>query len=135
MALASLELDMRDLLSPDKGTGLLSRTADREVRELHDPAHPRQTLSPFTEIEVNDEQVALAAEDEWKTCFCPDTHPKPPHPKEEGVTSLDGSRMADLMADTPPIEVELDMMPVGQGDGLDDLMGEPLGVDDSPGLK
>ena len=109
----------RDELRPDRGRGRMSSTADRELRELDDPSHPRHLLSPLTELELADEQVALAAEDEHKTCFCPDAHPKPPHPREEGVTDLTGERSVDIMRDTGKVSDDLDLLSEDPGTGFD----------------
>lgn len=63
-----------------------------------------EPAAPLDEIERMDIAVEQAGRDEDKTMFDPDTHPKKPHPKEEGVTCLDGTRSVDMMADTPPID-------------------------------
>lgn len=113
-------------------TSLLSDKARREYRELNDPGHPRQMVSPEAELERVDAACEAAGRDEHKTCFCDDTHPKPPSPKEEGVTSVDGSRQVDIQRDTPPVEVELDLVPedtIDVGfDELNDPIEEDLGL-------
>lgn len=68
---------------------------------------PRDRHSPEDEIERVDLQVQLAGLDEWDTMFDPETHPTPPDPAEEAVTTMDGRHEIDLMSDTPPIEGEL----------------------------
>jgi len=60
-------------------------------------------LSPLDEIERVDAAVEHAGRDEQQTMFDPGTHPKPPHPREEGVTDRNGTRSVDMMSDTPPI--------------------------------
>lgn len=74
---------------------------DERPPEAH--SAPR-TMSAFEELEAVELQTELAAMDEWDTCFCPQTHPKPPHPKEEGVTDVDGVRTVDMMSDTPSLD-------------------------------
>lgn len=61
-------------------------------------------MSPMDELELMDLQVEHAAIDEERTMFDPDAHPKLPHPKEEGVTDLGGTRTVDVMADTPAVD-------------------------------
>lgn len=118
---------MRGHLRSDLGGGLMSPKARRELRELNDGAHPRQMLSPDVELEVSDESVRLAAEDEDRTMFDPDTHPKaflgltdPSEPIADG----DGNAF-DIMADTDPVMVEVgetDRDPILEGlPELDDL--------------
>lgn len=68
-------------------------------------------LSPFDELDELDHCVECAGNDEDKTMFDDDTHPKPPHPKEEAITDELGKRSVDIMVETPPIgeEVEFDL--------------------------
>lgn len=61
-------------------------------------------MGPFDELEMMDLNVEHASVDEEQTIFDPDTHPKPPHPKEEGITDVDGRRSVDVMIDTPAID-------------------------------
>lgn len=60
--------------------------------------------SPEDELELVDLGVQLSALDERATMFDPDTAPRPPDPKEEGVTSLDGTRTVDMQRDTPTVD-------------------------------
>ena len=95
-----------DVLRADRGRGRLSGRADREVREFNDTSHPRKDLTPFVELEVMDERVALAGEDENKTHFDPDVHPKA-HSRgdpDEPVCDADG-RVCDIQVDTPSVDV------------------------------
>lgn len=62
------------------------------------------SLSPEDELALSDLRVKQAARDECKTCFDRETAPKPPHPKEEGVTDRGGSRQVDLQAETPRVD-------------------------------
>jgi len=61
-------------------------------------------LSPLDEIERMDLAVEQAARDEEMTMFDPNTHPKPPHPKEEGVTDLAGRCTVDIQEETPLVD-------------------------------
>lgn len=67
----------------------------------------RRRMKPFEELAELDQRVKLAERDEERRCFDCTCHPKPPHPREEGVTSRDGSEIVDIMADRPPVTVEL----------------------------
>lgn len=58
-------------------------------------------MDPEDEIEFVDLKIREAGIDEAQTAFDPDTAPKPPHPKEEGVTSHIGESLVDLQRDTP----------------------------------
>lgn len=107
-----------DVLRPDKGSGRLSAETEREYLELKDGSHPRTELSPMGELEIADESVELAAEDEWGRCMDPDCHPKPPHPKEEPVLDDKGENTVDLMYDTPELD-SLTELPVLDVDGVD----------------
>lgn len=60
-------------------------------------------MTPLEELEWIDECCRQAERDERKTMFDPSCHPKRPDGREEGVTSPNGDRMADIMADTPPV--------------------------------
>lgn len=73
----------------------------------HEPMGVPDDLGPEDELELSDLAVKMAGADEMDTMHDPDTHPKPPHPKEEGVTDLNGNREVDIMGDTPPVEEEL----------------------------
>lgn len=134
-----------DELRRDRGRGRLSRTAEREYRELRDSTHPRRTLSPETELEISDERVALASEDERRTCFSPREHPKPPHARDEGVTDHTGSRLVDIEKDTPSVGAELsptgrDFFEMGLPElddlttDVDDVANTDLSLDDLTGL-
>jgi hypothetical protein len=80
-----------------------------------DPLSPRQRdlldftvepdrLAPQDELELAEAGVLLAAADEEKRCFDPECHPKAPHPREEPVTSRDGSRVVDIQRDTTRVD-------------------------------
>lgn len=66
--------------------------------------HSTGPMPPLDELEMMDINVEQAALDEEQTMFDPDAHPRLPHPKEEAVTDLDGTRQVDVMVDTPPID-------------------------------
>lgn len=68
---------------------------------------PSRTPTPEDEIERMDQQVQLAGIDEQLTMFDDDTHPKPPNPAEEAITTMNGREEVDLMLDTPPIGQKL----------------------------
>lgn len=74
--------------------------------------HPSNRLStfdsPLEDLEVMDEAVELAGQDEDRTMFDPDSHPKKPHKREEAVTDMEGSRTVDVMVDTPKLEDEFE---------------------------
>ncbi len=63
------------------------------------------SLSPEEEIALNELRVKQAAEDERKTCFCPDTAPKPPRPgdRSEPVSDENGS-LLDVQGSTPRVD-------------------------------
>jgi len=83
----------------------MSNRADREVRELNGRNHPRTQLSPFVELEVMDEKVALAGEDENRIHFDPDVHPRSHRASDpdEPVCDEHGA-VCDVMGDTGPID-------------------------------
>ena len=64
------------------------------------------SLTPMERLELADLEVELAGLDEERTMFDPDVAPKPPSPKEEGVTDLEG-KSRDMMTDTPAVETEI----------------------------
>jgi len=61
-------------------------------------------MSPLDEIEAADLTVELAALDEEQRMFDPNAHPRPPSPKEESTTDIDGEREVDIMDDTPSVD-------------------------------
>lgn len=88
----------------------------------------------FDELEKMDACVRRAGRDEMKTHFDCSCHPKPPDSKEEGVTSRDGTRTADIQADTPKMgkavgdsDRDIFTAPLPEFDSLGDL--EPTGGD------
>lgn len=58
--------------------------------------NPARPLTVAQEIEMMDQAVRLAGLDEHKTQFDPETNPKPPHAKEEGVTDAEGQAFEDV---------------------------------------
>ncbi|WP_058993603.1 hypothetical protein [Haloarcula sp. CBA1127] len=127
----------RDELRADKGSGRLSAAAERELRELDDPTHPRQTLGPETELELVGERVELAADDERK--WCSDRRHTA---ADKAEPSCDGyGRPVDLQRDTPNVGVSLgptsrDFLDAGlpeMGDlttGIDDAASTDLSLDE-----
>lgn len=102
-------------------------TGDRFIRDLaeqrrRESRRETRRLNPWEELEHIDICCELAALDEEKTMFDPDTHPKPPTGIEEGVTSRDGTRFVDLQIDTPPIELSLNLLPPDPAEQKDDSM-------------
>ncbi|WP_435335963.1 hypothetical protein [Haloarchaeobius sp. TZWWS8] len=85
-----------------------------------------EEINPFAELEDIDRRCRKAEEDDIKRCWCPDTHPKPPSSKQEGVTSLDGNRLVDLMGDTPAIEDELGLSDPVNGGTENSILGIDL---------
>jgi len=100
---------MRDLLAPDRGFGRPSSQAERQLRELADPAHPRRDVSPGIELELAHQGLGLAAEDERKTCFDPESHPKGfdslADPSEPIADSK--GRLVDMQRDTTNVGIEI----------------------------
>lgn len=105
-------------LRADRGSGRLSEVTEREVAELKEPSHPRKEVGPMAELELSDELVSLAAEDEKHRC-APVAHsaadPDEPACDENGV-------FRDIQRDTPIVDdfadLELPEVAVGDGDLL-----------------
>ncbi len=119
-----------DEIAADRGSGQMSSVAERELRELDDPTHPRQNVSPETELELVGERVELAADDERK--WCSDS----PHTAaDRSEPSCDAhGRPVDLQGDTPNVGVSLG--PTGRDfldAGLPELDDLTAGIDDAAG--
>jgi len=100
---------VRDLFDSDRGFGRPSSQAERQLRELAYPAHPRRDVSPGVELELAHQGLGLAAEDERKTCFDPESHPKSfdglADPSEPIADSK--GRLVDMQRDTPKVGIEI----------------------------
>jgi len=120
----------RDELRSDKGSGSLSRSAERQVRELDDPTHPRRHVGPETELELVGERVELAADDERQWCRGP-THTA----ADSGEPTCDSKgRPIDMERDTPAIGVGLGTTDRDFFDtGLPELDDLTTGIDDIGG--
>lgn len=111
---------------------LLPPRAKRELQEERHPEHPRTSVSPRVELELADQCVHAAAADEERCHFDDSAHPKPPNPKEEGVTSLDGGRLVDIQGDTPTLESAFGFLKTDPGadeiSSFSDLAGAEAGL-------
>lgn len=80
------------------------------------------SLSPEEEIALTDLRVKQAGEDERKTCFCPETEPRPPRAgdRSEPVSDETGS-LLDVQGATPRVDdlADFDL-------GTDDLLDADL---------
>lgn len=63
------------------------------------------SLSPFDEMEMAELGVKQAELDEEAAMFDPDVNPRAPHPKEEGVTDMDGTRVVDMQEETRDVDL------------------------------
>jgi len=120
----------RDEIDPNRGSGRMSSVAERELKELDDPAHPRRSLGPETELELVGERVALAADDERQWCRGP-THTA----ADSGEPTCDSKgRPIDMERDTPAIGVGLGTTDRDFFDtGLPELDDLTTGIDDIGG--
>lgn len=57
-------------------------------------------LTMEDELALVDLRCRAADLDEYERCWNPDSHPKSPHAKEEGVTNRDGTRLVDVQRDS-----------------------------------
>lgn len=83
-----------------------------------DPPPQRDLLD---ELERADLAVEAQGIEEERTMFDPKEPPKAPHPREEGITSLDGSREVDLQRDTMNLDDLTTSVDPGHGDLLDEV--------------
>lgn len=72
---------------------------------MDEPIGADTRLSPFDEMEMAELGVKQAELDEEATMFDPNVDPRSPHPKEEGVTDMDGDRIVDMQADTVNVDL------------------------------
>jgi hypothetical protein len=112
-----------DELRADRGGGKPSPRARRELKELRDGTHPRQSLSPSIELEIADERRRLADDDLNRTAFDSEVHPRPPDGTTEATTDRDGTSTVDIQRDTENVGVELG--PTGR-----DIFFDGLEMDD-----